>query len=204
MRNHARTLALCTLTAAAAMLAAPSAAQAQDNMQGTPPPGETAAHHGRAVGGSGGGLGIGAASYVSGMAGPQAVYDAGAWHAELMLGFEHHRLGGPNPPSINTFDFGLGGWYHLHAGDRSDFSIGGNLGFMVASASPGGSANAIVLEPGVQVRVFVTDNVALSGRVALPIVFGDTVGAPYVGGLSEHFGLGGQISGLFGFAYFFR
>ena len=75
---------------------------------------------------------------------------------------------------------------------------------MVSSSSPGPSNNAIVIEPGVQVRVFVTDNVAVSGRVALPVVFGDTVGAPYVGDLHEHFGLGGQISGLFGFAYFFR
>jgi hypothetical protein len=202
MRNHARTLALCTLTAA--LLAAPAAAQAQDTTLGTPPPGETAAHHGKAVGGSGAGLGIGAASYVSGMAGPQAVYDGGPWHAELMLGFEHHSAGGPNPPSITTFDLGLGGWFHLHAGDRSDFSLGGNIGFMVANASPGGSANAVVIEPGVQVRVFLTDNVAASARVGLPIVFGDNVGAPYVGGLSEHFGLGGQIAGAFGFAYFFR
>jgi hypothetical protein len=191
---------------AAIALAVPArAALAQESAPvGTPPPGETAAHHGRVVSGSGAGLGIGAASYVSGMAGPQAVYDAGAWHAELMLGFEHHAGGGMNPPSINTFDLGLGGWWHLHAGDRSDFSVGGNLGFMVASASPGGSANAVVIEPGVQVRVFFTDNVAASGRVSLPIVFGDDVGAPYVGGLSEHWGLGGQLSGLFGFAYFFR
>jgi hypothetical protein len=202
MRNHARTLALCTLTGV--LLAAPAAAQAQETTLGTPPPGETAAHHGRAVGGSGGGLGIGAASYVSGMAGPQAVYDAGPWHAELMLGFEHHTGGGGANPSINTFDFGLGGWYHLHAGDRSDFSIGGNLGFMVSNFSPGPSNNAIVIEPGVQVRVFVTDNVAVSGRVGLPIVFGDDINQPYVGELHEHFGLGGQISGLFGFAYFFR
>jgi len=126
------------------------------------------------------------------MAGPQAVYDAGPWHAELMLGFEHHALTPMN--SLNTFDIGLGGWWHLHAGDRSDFSVGGNLGFMVASPSNGASGNAVVLEPGIQVRVFVTDNVAFSARVGLPIVFGDDVGADYVGNLHEHWGLGGQVT----------
>ena len=123
--NHARTLALCTLTAA--LLAAPSPPRRKrrrwDRRRLAKSPRTTAGPSA----GSGGGLGIGAASYVSGMAGPQAVYDAGPWHAELMLGFEHHNPGGP-PPTVNTFDLGLGGWYHLHAGDRSDFSVGGNIG----------------------------------------------------------------------------
>jgi hypothetical protein len=62
------------------------------------------------------------------------------------------------------------------------------------------SGTAFVLEPGVQVRAFVTPNVAVHGRVALAMTFGDNV-AGYNDG---HLNLGGELVSGFGFTYFFR
>ena len=199
-KNHARTLSFCLSIVAVA--APTSAAFAQEPAPTPPPGGEVARHHGASAAGAG--LGIGAAGFVSGMFGPQVVYDFGAFHIEGLLGFDHRNAGGPNPPSITTVDLGVSGWYHMHAGDRSDFSLGGGLGFMIVSPSQGNSANAIVLEPGAQARVFLSDNFALSGRLALDFVFGDGVGAPPLGGMNEHQALAGQITGGFGFTYYFR
>jgi hypothetical protein len=203
MRNHARTLALCTLTAA--LLAAPSAARAQEPV-GAPPAGETAAHRGRAVSGSGGGLGVGAAAFISGLAGPQVVYDFGAFHAEGLFGFDHRDAGAA--ATSNAFAFGLSGWYHLHAGDRSDFSIGGGIGFLHQKNSNGAANDATVFEPGAQVRVFITDNVAVHGRLGLDFVFGDDTAAPdadhTLGSSGPHLGLAGQLASGFGFTYYFR
>jgi hypothetical protein len=200
MRNHSRTLALCTLAA----IALPSAAaRAQETAPaGTPPAGDTAAHRGRAVSGSGGGLGIGAAAFVSGMFGPQVVYDFGAFHLEGLLGFDH-RDAGMNATST-AFDFGASGWYHLHAGDRSDFSIGGGIGFLHQKNSNGPSHDSTVFEPGVQVRAFVTDNVAVHGRLAVDLVFGDDTNGNSIGTMSPHSSLTGQITSGFGFTYYFR
>jgi hypothetical protein len=203
MKNHGRTLAFCLTIVA---LAAPTgAAFAQETPAPAPAaaPGEVARHHGASAAGAG--LGVGAAAFVSGMVGPQVVYDFGGFHVEGLLGFDHRTNGGgPNPPKVTTFDVGASGWYHLHAGDRSDFSVGGGIGFMIASPSTGNSSNAIVLEPGVQARVFLSDNFALSGRLALDFVFGDAVGAPPIGAMSEHQSLAGQIATGFGFTYYFR
>ncbi|HVZ71262.1 MAG TPA: hypothetical protein VHJ20_02710 [Polyangia bacterium] len=196
-----RTLSFCLTLVA---FAAPAgAAFAQEAPPPAPVTGETARTHGATRAGAG--LGVGAAAFVSGMGGPEVVYDFGAFHVEGLFGFDHRTVGGgPNPPSVTTFDLGASGWYHLHAGDRSDFSVGGGLGFMIASPSQGNSANAIVLEPGVEARVFLTDNFALSGRLALDFVFGDAVNAPPLGGMSEHTSLAGQIVTGFGFTYYFR
>jgi hypothetical protein len=212
MTNLGRALPFCLALAA---LAVSTRANAQDapgatGATGTPPVGETAAHHGRVGGGTGAGLGVGAAAFVAGMAGPEVVYDFGTWHIAGLLGFDRHDGNGPNPPSVTTFGFGVSGWYHLHVGDASDFSIGGGLGFMNTSVSAGGGGgNATVLEPGAQARVFITQNFALSGRLGLSFVFGDGVGGPgsAIGGLGPHIGLagqGGQVTSIFGFTYFFR
>jgi hypothetical protein len=191
------------MVAAATLAVSASAARAQDPAPaGTPPPGEVA--HSRGSTAAGAGLGIGASAFVSGMVGPTVVYDMGSFHLEGLLGFDRRNAGGPNPPSITTVDVGASGWYHLHAGDRSDFSVGGGLGFMVVSPSQGNSATGIVLEPGVQARVFLSDNFALSGRLALDFVFGDGVGAPPLGGMNEHVALAAQIVTGFGFTYYFR
>jgi hypothetical protein len=151
---------------------------------------------------------VGAAAFVSGVAGPDVVYDFGVWHIEGLLGFSRFDAnGGPNPPAVTIFDFGVSAWYHLNVGDSSDFSLGGGLGFINASTNMGGgSANATVLEPGAQVRAFITPNVALSARLGLSFIFGDSFGNPFSpgGGTQEGIFFGGQFMGGFGFNYYFR
>jgi hypothetical protein len=181
-----------------ALLAAAAPARAQE--AASPPPATAHTTHFALTG-----LGVGAAAFVSGMTGPQVVYDFGAFHLEGLLGFDRWPGNGPgNPPSTTVIDFGVSGWYHLHMGERSDFSLGGGFGFMNASTG-GNSGTAVVLEPGMLVRAFITSNVALHARVAISMVFGDDVGdRGALGGMYEHFGLAGQLVSGFGFTYFFR
>jgi hypothetical protein len=203
MRTHGKSLSLCSLTAFLALGAGTARAQ-----EATPAAAETApAPRHRAASSSsssGAGLGVGAAAFVSGMAGPQVVYDAGPWHAEGLLGFEHHTDQGMAALSHTSFDVGVSGWYHLHVGDSSDFSVGGGMGFMVSSPSTGNSATAVVIEPGVQARAFLTSNFALHARMGLGFVFGDNITEFGLGGVGPRQVLSGEITSLFGFTYFFR
>ena len=159
-------------------------------------------------GGPGAGLGIGGAAFVSGLAGAEVDYDTAVWDIEGLLAFANFQNGGGmNPPRTTLVDFGVSGWYHLNIGVNSDFSLGGGVGIVTSSTSNGGgSANAFVFEPGIRVRAFVTPNVAVFGRVGLAFVFGDdtaTVVGPGVRG-NTSIALANQLTGGFGFTYYFR
>jgi hypothetical protein len=198
MKSQNRTLSIlaAALTAAVVSLATPAFAQEA----GTPPGSAPAApkNSGSTVANVPG-LGVGATIFLSGLGGPDVVYDFGAWHLEGMLAFDHRPAnGGPNPPSSTTFEFGAGGWYHLHLGESSDFSLGGSLGFLTNSTGPA-SNTAMVFEPGAMVRVFVTPNVAIHARLGLIFAVGDNVGP-----LQKQIGLDGEVANDFGFTYFFR
>jgi hypothetical protein len=182
-------------------------AQAQE-APATPPaaPAETPpVHHVRTSSG-GNGLGIGVAAFVSGLNGPQVVYDFGIWHIEGILGFDRRDGGGMAPATVTTFDFGVSAWYHLSMGESSDFSLGGGFGFINQSNSAGGgSNNATVIEPGAQIRAFITPNVALHARLGISMVFGDGVGSnDAIIGMSPHVSLNARPMGGFGLTYFFR
>ena len=96
---------------------------------------------------------------------------------------------------------GVGGWYHLHMGENSDFSVGGAFALLnVSPPGPGGSATGFEFEPGVQIRAFLTPNVALHGGVALVLAFGDQTGI-----LNKQIALDStDVTGNFGFTYYFR
>jgi hypothetical protein len=186
---------------AIAVLGVGASARAQDNT--TPPPSEPppAAHSSssNSISLSGGaGIGIGASLSLSGLGafGPagQFVYDASIFHVEGLLGF--NTFEGAGGERQTEYAFGVGGWYHLHRGSSSDFSVGALIGIDTTSG-PGPSTTVTVFEPGAQVRAFVTPNVAAFGRVGLAFIFGDT-------GSGTNVGLGGQPTGSFGFTYFFR
>jgi hypothetical protein len=153
-------------------------------------------------GGAGAGIGVGASQFVSGFTGAQVVFDTPRWHVEAQTAFDTRNIGGPGNPRVTLFDFGVSGWYHLSLGASSDFSLGG--GFQIITRSGAGSANAEVLEPGAQVRVFVTPNVAVHALIAFPLVFGDTLNTASNNGVASSFGFNGQLTGAFGFTYFFR
>ena len=202
MKNQirARTVSFAIALAAVAGLAAP--AFAQDSTPPGAPPAATpeVKRTGRTSGDIGsGGLGLGATAFISGLAGPQVVYDFGVWHLEGTIAFASTPQGPMNQRGTN-FDFGVGGWYHLHIGENSDFSVGGRFG--LANASPpgaGNSATGFEFEPGAQIRAFITPNVALHGGLGLIFEFGDAVPP-----LDKTIGLFSNITSNLGFTYYFR
>jgi hypothetical protein len=145
-----------------------------------------------------GGLGVGATAFISGLAGPEVVYDFGVWHLSGMLGF-HHQPNAAGTGSENDFRFGVGGWYHLHLGENSDFSIGGAFGLMSNSPPVGNGNTGFEFEPGVQIRAFVTPNVSLHAGMGIVFAFGDQTGI-----LNKQIDVTGQITSDFGITYFFR
>jgi len=147
-----------------------------------------------------GGLGVGGTMFVSGLAGPEVVYDFGVWHLGGMVGFLSVPVG-PNGDHANLFDFGVSGWYHLHLGENSDFSVGGAFGLETFSPPVGNGTTGFEFEPGAQIRAFITPNVALHGGMAIVLAFGDQV---QNGVLEKQIALGARITGDFGFTYYFR
>ena len=216
MKNRMRTLSLNFVIAAATVagLAAPALAQEATPPASAPAPAPEIKRTGRTSGDiAAGGLGVGATAFVSGMSGPEVVYDFGAWHLDGMIGFQSTPTG-PNGTGdrATLFQFGVGGWYHLHMGENSDFSVGGAFGLMnISPPGPANSATGFEFEPGVQVRAFITPNVALHGGVGLVFEFGDVTGAPgfasNIGlgnGFDKSIGLGANINASLGFTYYFR
>ena len=142
-----RTKQLIMSFVAIAVLGVGASARAQDST--TPPPSEPppAAHSSSSNSislGGGAGIGIGATVTLSGLGafGPAAqfVYDA--------VDLPHRgpaRLQQPSrsPAAIAHSDyvFGVGGWYHLHRGSSSDFSVGGADLASTRPPDPGGVAD---------------------------------------------------------------
>jgi hypothetical protein len=138
-----------------------------------------------------GGLGVGAAAMLRGPSGLNVVFDAGRWHADAILGIAGDAGG---PGAGTTIDLGARGWFHLHQGNNSDFSLGGGLGFQLSDPDgPADSSNVITIDIGAQIRAFVTSNVALSAFGGLAVITGDADG----------FALDGQPVGILGLTYFF-
>lgn len=183
-------------TLALSLVLLPLTAQAQ-NENATPPP-ATVSHSSS----SGAGLGVGAAAFLGGLTGLDVVYDVSRFHVEGVLGFSSVETGAAS--NATSFQFGARGWYHLHQGVNSDFSLGGGFGMRTRSGGGNPSATATLIEPGMQARVFFTPNFTLNMTAGFSFVFGDGVAG--VGGTDTDvgFGLGAQLLGGIGFTYFFR
>jgi hypothetical protein len=192
-----RTKQLMMSLFAVAVLGLSATAQAQDTPPPSePPPSPPPTAHRSSGGGDGAGIGVGAGVTLTGGTFGQFVYDQAIWHLEGLLNFGSFSTGGGGD-RLTTVGFGAGGWYHLHRGSSSDFSLGGAL--TVNTASQGGASSTVTaLEPGAQIRAFITSNVALSARVGLAFLFGDTDGG------GTDFLLLGQAQAAFGITYFFR
>ena len=147
----------------------------------------------------GNGIGLGASAFLSGLAGVQVDYDTYAWDVEGLFAFADRDTG--NNMSRTYLQAGVRGWFHLHHGSSSDFSVGGGLGFLNASGGGMNSATTTLIEPGVRARVFVTPNVAVHAMLGLSIEVGDNNGgANYNTGVAL---IGQPLFGL-GFTYFFH
>lgn len=147
----------------------------------------------------GAGLGVGAAAFLGGLAGPSVVYDLARFHIEGLVGFSRTNNGDARDTSTTRFQFGARGWYHLHQGVNSDFSIGGGFGIRTFNDGNGRSANATLIEPGAQARLFLTPNFTFNGTLGFTFVLGDAAD-----GVSTGWALDTQLLGGIGFTYFFR
>lgn len=190
-----RTKKLIMALSAAVVVGLGAAAEAQDS----PPPAPAAQSSSVSMGGSGAGIGVGAGVILSntGTTFPagQFVYDMAVFHIEGLFGFTSAEIPGSGQRQTNL-EFGAGGWYHLHRGSASDFSLGALIAINTTSG-PGPSTTITAFEPGATIRAFLTPNVALFARAGLVFLFGDT-------GTGTNIALGGQPTGSFGFTYFFR
>ena len=145
------------------------------------------------AGGQAGSIGVGAEYQLSGGGGLSVVYDAGLFHVGGMVGFD-------DPQGANNTVFELAGefYYHVHHSAFADFGLGGSLGFdsvpVVAPMGTNQRNTEVYLEPGFQIRAFLSSNVALSATAGLVIgtvdasrvaITGQNVGA--AGGVGIHY-----------------
>jgi len=141
------------------------------------------------AGGQEGAIGVGAETQINGTGGISVNYDAGKFHVGGFLGFN-------DPPGPDNTEFAIGArfYYHVHKTAMSDFSVGGNLGIDSVPQMMGNNRNTLLfLEPSIQIRAFVTSNVALS------FTAGIVIGAVDAGGLA----VDGQVTAAAGVHYYF-
>jgi hypothetical protein len=131
------------------------------------------------------GAGMGTTSV--GLGGPSLNYDAGKFHVGGFL-----SILDPGGPDNTTIELGGRFYYHVHSTAMADFGIGGTLG-MLNFDEGDERGTAILIEPGIQVRVFLQANVALSLGVGLSIGAADADGVALVG----------NATGAAGFHYYF-
>ena len=132
---------------------------------------------------------LGSAGDAGGLGGLSASYDTGKLHVGGYVQLT-------DSAGTDNTSFGLGGRFYYHVASRinSDFGIGGGLGFLnVQVPGPTDTLNLIVLEPGFQIRTFLTDNVAVSFNAGISIGLGDADG----------FSLTGNTVGGAGLHYYF-
>lgn len=133
-------------------------------------------------------IGVGAEFGLNnGTGGVSMNYDAGQFHFGGFLGFQDD--GGADD---TDYSFGARFYYHVHETTMSDFGVGGAIGFLSLDG-PGDRASLLYFEPGVQIRAFVSNNVALSFTAGLSFGLADADGAF----------IGGQLQGLAGVHYYF-
>jgi hypothetical protein len=164
--------------------------------QGEPPP---AAPPPAVVIGGGNGIGVGAAAFLSGVGGVEVDYDTPMWDADAILGFADRSTGANN--NQTQIQFGVQGWYHLHRGSSSDFSLGGGVGLDHLTGGGNPNRTATFIEIGARPRAFITSNVAIHALLGLSISVGDNLG-----GANNNSGVGLLAQGLFGFGftYYFK
>jgi len=190
MKSIAKSIAIREVVICLGGLFATLAAARTASAQEPPPPPPPAA--------PGQGIGVGASAFLSGAAAVQVDYDTSAWDIEGMFSFAD-RDNGDGGRSRTYLQAGARGWFHLHHGSSSDFSVGGGIGILHASDA-GPSVTTTLIEPGVRARVFVTPNVAVHAVLGLSIVVGDNPG----GGGATGVALAPQPLFGLGFTYFFH
>lgn len=162
-------LSVATLLAATPVLAQ-TAPETPPGLGPTPPPAAAAATSSGPSGAGGrAGIGVGlAANLLNTVGGPSIAYEGGLFHLDSALLLQQRRSG-------DKVDFGLMArfWWHLHAMQTADFSIGGGVAYR--HIGPGNS-DGLWIEPGAQFRVFIVPNVAVNGTLGVSIATADASG----------------------------
>jgi hypothetical protein len=147
------------------------------------------------AGGQAGSLGVGAEYQLSGIGGASVIYDAGLFHVGGALGFA-------DPPGANNTVFQIAGefYYHVHHSAFADFGLGGSLALSSEPAPPPMAPTArvtnVYLQPGFQIRAFLSSNVALSASAGIVIGVVDASGVAITG---QNLGAAGGV----GIHYYF-
>lgn len=153
------------------------------------------------AGGQADSLGVGAEYMLNGLAGGASVnYDMGKFHLGGFLGIADD--------GDEETDYGIGGrfYYHIHSTAMADFGIGGGLGFYSDETVMGmdtDRATYLFIEPGIQIRAFISANVALSFGMGIVLAFQDADGVAIGGGDLGTGGVGGAVNGSAGIHYYF-
>jgi hypothetical protein len=144
------------------------------------------------AGGKEGTIGVGAEVGLNGETGGASVnYDAGKFHVGGFIGFDDD--GGDDD---TDYTFGARFYYHVHETTMSDFGVGGMIGFFSADhrgTPPLERDTRLYFEPGIQIRAFLSNNVALSFTTGLSFGLADANGGV----------INGQITALGGVHYYF-
>ena len=141
------------------------------------------------AGGQAGSIGVGAQYQLSGIGGLSVNYDAGLFHVGGSLGFSD-----PQGPEPATFELAGRFYYHVHHSAFADFGLGGSIGFAsvpVGMAPNSTRATDVFLEPGFEIRAFLSSNVALSATAGIVIGAADAGGVAIAG--STIGGTGGPL-----------
>jgi hypothetical protein len=152
------------------------------------------------AGGKEGSIGAGAEFGLNGLTGgASANYDAGKFHFGGFLGFFD---GGDDDDTDYTF--GARFYYHVHESSLSDFGVGGAIGFYSQdNMAPLERDTLLFFEPGVQIRAFLSNNVALSFTTGISFALVDADGAKIGGTDFSLFGAGAGFNAIAGVHYYF-
>ncbi len=158
------------------------------------------------AGGKEGSIGVGAEAELNGeVAGVSVNYDAGLFHVGGMLGYS--RTKPDNAPAgveaTSTFVIGARFFYHVHSAGAADFGVGGAVGLADVPEAMNTHNTHLFLEPGFQIRAFITPNVALSfgGGVIIGTVDANSLA---IGGSNGSIaGMSYGVEGIVGAHYYF-
>ena len=120
------------------------------------------------AGGSAGSIGVGAELDTLGNGDLSGNYDFGQFHVGASFGFSDNR-GGDN------LRIGGRAYYHLHSTALADFGLGGELHILNIDGA-GGDATLVEIALGLQIRSFISTNVALSFNAGIVIGAADSSG----------------------------
>ncbi|HRC54764.1 MAG TPA: hypothetical protein PKU97_02525 [Kofleriaceae bacterium] len=113
-------------------------------------------------------------------------YDFGDFHLGGFLG-----VADPAGANNTRLEMGVRFYYHLHSSAMADFGVGGGLAY--ANTPVGGASDAkndeVYLVPGMQIRAFISSNVALSFGAGIALGLGDADGVQLDGHLTSNAGV---------------